>query len=93
MRRHSVQRAVVAGMLVLGMVPVTWANSALIPVTTGVVATITHIDAHHGMATLQTEAGEVFQLPKDTRWKVGDKVECDRVNDAAYPRLRDCKPW
>ena len=93
MRRHIVQRAVLAGMLVLGIVPVTWANSELIPVTTGVVATITHIDAHHGMATLQTEAGEVFHLRKEWSWKVGDKVECDRIDDVARPRLQDCKPW
>jgi len=93
MIRHIVQITVLTGILVAGIVSVTLARDDRIPVSTGVVATITSIDAHHGMATLQTEAGEVFQLRKEWSWKVGDKVECDRIDDVARPRLQDCKPW
>jgi len=93
MMRHIVQITVLTGILVAGMVSVTLARDDRIPVSTGVVATIIGIDAHHGMATLQTEAGEVFQLRQEWSWKVGDKVECDRIDDAARPWLQNCRPW
>ena len=93
MTRHIVQSVLLTGALVVGAAPVIPAQSDRIPVSTGVVATITSIDAHRGMATLKTEAGEVFELPKDTLWKVGDKVECDRIDDAARPWLQNCRPW
>ena len=93
MIRHVVQIAVLLGTLVVGIVPVTLAQSQLIPVSTGVVATITTLDAHRGLATVQTEAGEVFQLPTEPSWKVGDRVECDRLDNAAGPRLQHCQPW
>jgi hypothetical protein len=67
--------------------------------STGVVATITALDARTGMATLQTEAGEVVELPKYSRWTMGDKVLCDRIEGAGvYPqgrlsRLQNCRLW
>ena len=69
-----------------------FAQSPNPPLSTGVVAAVTAIDARTGMATLQTAAGEVFELPKGSLWHVGHKVECDRI-DAVRPRLQDCKPW
>ena len=69
-----------------------FANDQPVPMSTGVVATITTIDAKTGMATLKTEAGEVFELPKESLWKVGAKVECDRI-DNPRPRLQRCQPW
>ena len=51
------------------------------PVSRGVVVTITTVDAKTGMATLKTEAGEVFELPRGWRWKVGDKVLYDRIDE------------
>jgi len=64
-----------------------------VPDSRGVVAMITTIDAKTGMATLKTEEGEVFELPKGWRWKVGDKVECDRIGAGPRPRLQHCQPW
>ena len=63
------------------------------PVSRGVVATITTLDAKTGMATLQTEAGEVFELPKGWQWHVGHKVECDRIEKAPRPELQRCQSW
>ncbi len=64
-----------------------------VPISTGVVATITATDAKTNMATLQTEAGEVFELPKGWLWHMGDKVECDRIGGGLRPRLQHCQPW
>ena len=62
------------------------------PVSRGVVATITAIDARMEMATLQTETGEVFTLPKESQWHVGHKVLCGRI-DAPRPRFQHCQLW
>ena len=57
-----------------------------------VVATITALDARTSMATLQTEAGETFELPKASLWHVGHKVICEQF-DAERPRWQDCRLW
>lgn len=62
------------------------------PVSRGVVATITALDAPTGMAALQTAAGEVFELPKSQLWKVGDTVLCDQ-REGLPPRLQRCQLW
>ena len=62
-------------------------------VSTGAVATITTVDAKTGMATLKTEAGEVFELPKGWRLQVNAKVLCDRIGEGPRPRLQNCQPW
>ena len=91
--RSIVQIAVLTGTLVVGRVPVTLAQqSDAVPVATGVVATITSLDSRTGLATLTTTAGEGFQVPKEGSWKGGDKVACDRLDDARPP-LQDCQPW
>jgi hypothetical protein len=80
--------------LLVGLVPLATADtSGRPPVSRGVVATITRIDDHKGMATLTTEEGNVFELPKDSLWKVGSKVECNLIEAAPHPRLQDCQPW
>jgi hypothetical protein len=60
--------------------------------STGVIATITAIDARTSVATLQTEAGEVFELPQRPLWTMGTQVLCDRIEDSP-PRLRHCQLW
>ena len=60
-------------------------------VATGVVATITAIDANTHVATLQTNAGDVFELPQRAPWQVGHTVLCDQTVDRARPRLQDCR--
>jgi hypothetical protein len=73
--------------------PVVFAqDSESSPTSRGVVATITGLEASHHMATLTTEEGEVFGLPKESQWHVGDKVECDQIY-AVRPRLQHCQPW
>jgi hypothetical protein len=80
--------------LLVGLVPLATADTnGSPPVSRGVVATITRIDDHTHMATLTTEEGNVFELPKDSLWKVGSKVECDLIEAAPHPRLQDCQPW
>ncbi|HEY5869407.1 MAG TPA: hypothetical protein VI542_28235 [Candidatus Tectomicrobia bacterium] len=62
------------------------------PGSRGVVATITALDARTSMATLRTDAGEMFALPQESQWHVGHKVVCDRI-DAVPPRLERCQLW
>ena len=95
MIRQFIQITLLTATLIAGFVSVTLAQSQSpnVPVSTGVVATITTIDAKTRMATLTTEAGEVFELPKESLWHVGHKVECDRIADARRPRLQHCQPW
>ncbi|HEY5864657.1 MAG TPA: hypothetical protein VI542_03760 [Candidatus Tectomicrobia bacterium] len=76
----------------LGFVPVTLAGSGDSPMSTGVVATVTAIDATRAVVTLRTEAGEVFEHPQEQQWHVGHKVLCDRI-DGPRPQLMRCKPW
>jgi hypothetical protein len=45
------------------------------------------------MATLQTDGGETFAVPKDSPWKVGMKLLCDRVSDGTPHYLERCLPW
>lgn len=63
-----------------------------IPGSEGVIATVIAIDANTTVATLQTEAGEVFELPQRPQWHVGHKVLCDRMR-TWRPRLQHCQPW
>ena len=84
----------ITGTLILGLVPLATAgDSGSPPVSRGVVATVTSIDDHKDMATLTTEEGNVFELPKESLWKVGSKVECDLIEAAPHARLQDCQPW
>jgi hypothetical protein len=77
----------------LGFVPVALADGNDTPMSKGVVATVTTIDADTAMATLKTEAGEVFERPEGWQWHVGHKVICDRIGDAPRPRFQHCRPW
>ena len=101
MRPPRVQVALLTGILVVGMVPVTLVDTInQRPNATGGVATITALNRRTGMAALTAETGEVFVPPKDTRWPGGEGARCERVDfrlqrlDAA-PRsqLRHCQPW
>jgi hypothetical protein len=63
------------------------------PMSTGVIATITAIDANTHVATLQTNAGDVFELPQRAQWHVGHQVLCDQTVDRRRPRLQHCQLW
>ena len=68
-------------------------ESENLQISTGVVATITAIDANTNMATLRTEAGEVYEMPKHSRWTMDDKVLCDRIEGGWHSRLQHCRLW
>jgi hypothetical protein len=89
MMRQFTQITLLTGALIVGFVPLTLA------VSHDVVATITTVDDTTSMVTLQTEAGQVFQLTKDDLpyWKIGSKVLCEQTDDNPLPRLQNCQPW
>jgi|SoiMethySBSTD1v2_1073268.scaffolds.fasta_scaffold114377_4 hypothetical protein len=93
MQHAMVLTVLLGGALVLG--GVTWrpAHAGQSgPVLTEVVATITAIHASNGTATLQTKSGEVYKLPKETSWKVGSQVECQRIEEGPLAMLQQCRP-
>jgi hypothetical protein len=68
-------------------------NSSNVPVSHGVVAAVTALDARTSMATLQTNAGEVFEHPQGWQWHVGHKVLCDLIESGRLSKLQRCKLW
>ena len=93
MLRQYISTALLTGTLVFGFVPLAAGPNALLARATGVVATITAINGRTGTTTLTTEAGEEFAMALPGTWKVGDRVECDHVEDAPQVRLQHCQPW
>jgi len=93
MLRKYISTALLTSTLLLGFMPLAAGPNALLARATGVVATITAIDGRTGATTLTTEAGEEFTMALPGTWKVGDRVECDRVEDAPQVRLQHCQPW
>ncbi|HEY5864661.1 MAG TPA: hypothetical protein VI542_03780 [Candidatus Tectomicrobia bacterium] len=78
----------------LGFVAATLANSSEdSPASRGVVATVISINANTTVATLLTNAGEVFELPQRSQWHVGHQVLCDRIDGGQFPRLQRCRLW
>ena len=91
MRRRSLVTALCTSTLLMGLVVLS--PSHLQARAVGVFATVTAIDARRGVATLTTDAGEVYPMMKDSLWQVGTRVECERVEDASQLRLQNCLPW
>ena len=92
MRRRSIVTALCTSTLLMGLLVLSPSPSVQAHAV-GVFATVTAIDAQRGMATLTTDGGEVFPLPKDTLWHVGTRVECERVDNNVPPRLQHCQLW
>jgi hypothetical protein len=93
MQHARILTVLLGGALVLG--GVTWrpAHAGKSgPVLTEVIATITAIDASNGTATLQTQSGEVYKLPKAMSWKVGSQVACQRIEEGRLAMLQQCQP-
>lgn len=63
------------------------------PYTRGVLTTVTSIDLRTSTATLQTEAGEVFEVWQSSLWRQGDTVLCDLLRLARQSRLERCRLW
>ena len=93
MLRRYVSTALLTGSLLFGSLLLAPSPSTLQAKAVGVFATITAIDARTGTATLQVEGGEMFAVPKDRIWKVGMRVQCDRVSDGVPHYLERCMPW
>jgi hypothetical protein len=93
MLRRYVSTALLTGSLVFGSLLLAPSPSTLQARAVGAFATITTIDARTGMATLQVEGGETFAMPKETLWKVGTRVLCERVSDGVPHYLARCLVW
>jgi hypothetical protein len=96
MKRHVVVMTLVMSALLAGFVTGSLAEkNDPHPVSTGVVVTVTAIDPHHDMATLQAADGALYQLPADASWKVGDQMECELMEPSLRPevRMQHCRPW
>ena len=93
MLRRYVSTAFLSGSLLFGSLVLAPSPSTLLAKAVGEFATITAVDARTGMATLQTQGGETFTVPKDRSWKVGTRVLCDRVSDGTPHYLERCLPW
>ena len=93
MLRRYVSTAFLSGSLLLGSLFLTSSSSTLLAKAVGEFATITAVDARRGTATLQTQGGETFTMPKDRSWAVGTRVLCDRVSDGTPHYLERCLVW
>jgi hypothetical protein len=93
MLRRSISTAFLSGSLLLGSLFLASSPSTLLAKAVGEFATVTAVDARKGTATLQTQGGETFILPKDSSWTVGTRVLCDRVSDGTPNYLERCLVW
>jgi hypothetical protein len=91
MLRRYVSTAFLSGSLLFGSLVLAPSPSTLLAKAVGAFATVVAIDGR--MATLQTDGGEMFAVAKDSTWKVGMKLLCDRVSDATPHYLDRCLPW
>jgi hypothetical protein len=92
MLRRYVSTAFLTGSLVFGSLFLAPSPNTL-ATAFGVFATVIAIDGRTGIATLKTDAGEIFSLQKDNLMKVGMRVLCDRVTDGTPNYLERCLPW
>jgi hypothetical protein len=93
MLRRSISTAFLSGSLLLGSLFLASGPSTLLAKAVGEFATVTAVDARRGTATLQTQTGETFTLPKNSSWAVGTRVLCDRVSDGTPHYLERCLVW
>jgi hypothetical protein len=93
MLRRYVSTAFLSGSLLFGSLVLAPSPSTLLAKAVGAFATVVAIDGRTSMATLQTDGGEMFAVPKDNSWKVGMKLLCERVSDGIPHSLERCLPW
>ena len=91
MLRRYVSTAFLSGSLLFGSLVLAPSPSTLLAKAVGAFATVVAIDGR--MATLQVDGGEMFAVAKDSTWKVGMKLLCDRVSDGTPHYLDRCLPW
>ena len=93
MLRRYVSTAFLSGSLLFGSLVLAPSPSTLLAKAVGAFVTVVAIDGRRSMATLQTEGGEMFAVPKDSSWKVGMRLLCDRVSDGTPNYLDRCLLW
>jgi len=93
MLRRYISTAIFTGSLMFGLLLLAPGPNTLQANAIGVIATITAIDSRTGIATLATDGGETFTMVKEGVWKVGTRVECERIADNTPVQLRHCLPW
>jgi len=95
MIRQIIHRSLLAGMLVMSLTPLAYADrSGHPPVSRGIVLSIMAINPQTDTATLRADdGGQEFQTTAYASWKVGEKVECDLVDISPGPQLQNCQPW
>ncbi|HEY5864911.1 MAG TPA: hypothetical protein VI542_05080 [Candidatus Tectomicrobia bacterium] len=91
MLRRYVSTAFLSGSLLFGSLVLAPSPSTLLAKAVGAFATVVAING--SMATVQTDGGEMFAVAKDSTWKVGMKLLCDRVSDGTPHYLDRCLPW
>jgi len=91
MLRRYVSTAFLSGSLLFGSLVLAPSPSMLLAKAVGAFATVVAINGP--MATVQTDGGEMFAVAKDSTWKVGMKLLCDRVSDGTPHYLDRCLPW
>jgi hypothetical protein len=93
MLRRYVSTALLSGSLLFGSLVLAPSPSTLLAKAVGAYATVVAIDSRKGIATLQTDGGEMFSVMNESPWKVGMKLLCDRVSDGTPHYLERCLPW
>ena len=102
MIRQCMQRGLIAGILLMSLVPLanarahgrTDSNASDVPVSQGIVLTIVALDPKTDTATLRADdGGQEFQMTAYASWKTGAKVECDLIDEGPNPQLQNCQPW
>ena len=93
MLRRYVSTAFLTSSLLFGSLVLAPSPSTLLAKAVGEFVTVTAIDGRTGIATLKTDGGEVFTVPKESLWTVGLRMLCDRVSDGTPHYLERCLPW
>ena len=93
MLRRYVSTALLTSSLMFGLLLLAPGPNTLQANGVGVFATVTAIDPRSGVATIATDGGEVFTIAKDSLWKVGTRVECERVADRTPSYVQHCLLW
>lgn len=94
MLRRSMLTALLTSSLLFGFLTLALTSSTVQAKAVGTIVTVTAIDPRTGMATVVAkDGGETFAVAKDSLWKVGTQLQCDRVSDNATPYLDRCILW
>lgn len=92
MLRRYASTALLAGSLTVGLLATAFTPNSSLANGFGVLATVKSIDTT-GTATLVTDGGEMFTILSQRLWKVGTRLQCDRVSDTTPHYVKHCFLW